>query len=137
MLEDNNQYDQAEALFKESLAMMRRLYGDKHPYIATALTNLALLSMKKGDLARSEATYREVLAMQRELLGDNHPDVAETLSKIAFVQYESGNKRQGLATLQESLQMYQRAVPGRPPRGGTDHEPRGILVDALGRLYRR
>ncbi len=115
MLEDNNQYDQAESLFKESLAMMRRLYGDKHPYIATALTNLALLSMKKGDLARSEATYREVLSMQRELLGDNHPDVAETLSKIAFVQYENGNKKQGLATLQESLRMYQRLFPGDHP----------------------
>jgi tetratricopeptide (TPR) repeat protein len=115
MLEDNNQYDQAEAMFNESLAMMRRLYGNKHPYIATTLTNLALLSMKKGDLARSEATYREVLEMQRELLGDNHPDVAETLSKIAFVQYESGNKRQGLATLGESLQMYQRLFPGDHP----------------------
>jgi len=115
MLEDNNQYDQAEPLFNESLAMMRRLYGNKHPYIATALTNLALLSMKKGDLARSEATYREVLAMQRELLGDNHPDVADTLSKIAFVQYENGNKRQGLATLQESLRMYQRLFPGDHP----------------------
>ena len=115
MLEDNNQYDQAEPLFNESLAMMRRLYGDKHPYIATALTNLALLSMKKGDLARSEATYREVLAMQRELLGDNHPDVAGTLSKIAFVQYENGNKRQGLATLQESLRMYQGLFPGDHP----------------------
>jgi tetratricopeptide (TPR) repeat protein len=115
MLEDNNDYDQAEALFNESLVMMRRLYGSKHPYIATALTNLALLSMKKGDLARSEATYREVLAMQRELLGDNHPDVADTLSKIAFVQYESGNKRQGLATLQESLQMFQRLFPGDHP----------------------
>jgi tetratricopeptide (TPR) repeat protein len=115
MLEDNNQYDQAEALFNEALAMMRRLYGNKHPYIATALTNLALLSMKKGDLARSEATYREVLAMQRELLGDNHPDVAETLSKISFVQYERGNKREGLATLRESLQMYQRLFPGDHP----------------------
>jgi tetratricopeptide (TPR) repeat protein len=115
MLEDNNQYDQAEALFSESLAMMRRLYGNKHPYIATALNNLALLSMKKGDLARSEATYREVLAMQRELLGDNHPDVAETLSKIAFVQYESGNQRQGLATLKQSLQMYERLFPGDHP----------------------
>ncbi len=115
MLEDNNQYNEAEALFNESLAMMRRLYGNKHPYIATALTNLALLEMKKGDLARSESTYREVLAMQRELLGDNHPDVAETLSKIAFVQYESGNKRQGLATLQQSLKMYQSLFPGDHP----------------------
>ena len=48
MLEDNNQYDQAESLFNESLAMMRRLYGNKHPYIATALTNLALLVDEEG-----------------------------------------------------------------------------------------
>lgn len=115
MLEDNDENDQAEALFNESLLMMRRLYGNEHPFIAIALSNLALLSMKKGDLARSESTYQEVLAMQRELLGDNHPDVADTLSKIAFVQYEKGNKRQGLATLQESLRMYQGLFPGDHP----------------------
>ncbi|MGC1386641.1 MAG: toll/interleukin-1 receptor domain-containing protein [Steroidobacteraceae bacterium] len=112
---DNDQPDEAEKLMVESLAMYRRLYGEKHADIAMGLTNLALIYWRKGDLDRAEATYREAYTMQRQLLGENHADVAFSLGKIAFVQYEKGHTREGLATLQESLRMYQRLFPGDHP----------------------
>ena len=112
---DNDQPDEAERLMVESLAMYRRLYGEKHADIAMGLTNLALIYWRKGDLDRAETTYREAYAMQRQLLGENHADVAFSLGKIAFVQYEKGHTREGLATLQESLHMYQRLFPGDHP----------------------
>ena len=113
--EENDQHDQAEALFLESLAMQRRLYGEKHANIAMELNNLGVIYMKKGDLDRSESSFRDAYTMQRELLGENHPDVAFTLGKIAFAQYEKGHTREGLATLQQSLSIYQRVFPGDHP----------------------
>jgi tetratricopeptide (TPR) repeat protein len=115
LLQENDQHDQAEKLYLESLAMLHRLYGEKHSNIAMELNNLALLYFSKGDLDRSESTYHDAYMMQRELLGENHSDVAFTLGKIAFVQYEKGHTQQGVATLQESLRLYQRVFPGDHP----------------------
>jgi hypothetical protein len=115
LLEENDQHDQAEQLFLESLAMLHRLYGEKHSNIAMELNNLASLYFAKGDLDRSEATYRQAYVMQRELLGENHSDVAFTLGKIAFVQYEKGHTQQGVATLQQALNLYRRLFPGDHP----------------------
>ena len=34
-------YDEAEPLYRESLAIDKKIYGDEHPSVATDLTNLA------------------------------------------------------------------------------------------------
>ncbi|HTC43567.1 MAG TPA: toll/interleukin-1 receptor domain-containing protein [Steroidobacteraceae bacterium] len=115
LLQENDQRDEAEQLYLEALAMLHKLYGEKHASIAMELNNLALLYFTKGDLDRSESTYHDAYMMQRELLGENHSDVAFTLGKIAFVQYEKGHTQQGIATLQESLHLYQRVFTGDHP----------------------
>jgi tetratricopeptide (TPR) repeat protein len=115
LLDEHGDYDESEALFREAIAMKRRLLGDKHPEIAMGLNNLAAAFQDKGDLAHSEATYREVLAMQRELLGETHPDVANTLNNLAFVQYDRGDTRGALATERETLAVYRKLFPNDHP----------------------
>jgi tetratricopeptide (TPR) repeat protein len=113
--DENGDYDAALKLYSESLAMKRRLLGDRHPEIAAGLSNLASILNDKGDLAASEATYRQALAMQRELLGEVHPDTANTLNNLAFVQYDRGNRRAALQTEREALDVYRRLFPGDHP----------------------
>ncbi len=36
-------YDEAVPLYKESLAIRKKVFGDEHPKVATALNNLAEL----------------------------------------------------------------------------------------------
>ena len=36
-------YDEAEPLYRESLAIDKKIYGDEHPEVATDLNNLASL----------------------------------------------------------------------------------------------
>ncbi len=123
--EEHGDYDAAEKNFLESIAMKRRLLGDKHPEIAMGLNNLGNVLNDKGELARSEATYRQALAMQRELLGDVHPDVAETLNNLAFVQYDRGDTRGALLTERESLKIYRQLFPG-------DHPEVARIVNRIG-----
>jgi tetratricopeptide (TPR) repeat protein len=115
MLRDQGDYDQSEKLLQESLAMKRRLLGEKHPELALALNNLALVLWRKGDLAEAESTYRQALAMQRELLGEAHPDVANTLNNLAFVLYDRGDAGAALKTEGESLSIYQKLFPNDNP----------------------
>ena len=108
-------YGQAEELYRESIAMYRRLFGEKHNKIADGLNNLANVMQEKSDLANSETTYRQALAMQRELLGEVHPDVANTLNNLAFLQYDRGNAKGALATEREALAIYRKLFPNDHP----------------------
>ena len=128
LLRDQGEYDESERLLRESLAMERRLVGDKHPGMALALNNLALVLWRKGNLKEAESTYRQALAMQRELLGDVHPDVANTLNNLAFVLYDGGDARGALQTEAESLAIYRKLFPERQPRRRAHHEPARLLV---------
>jgi tetratricopeptide (TPR) repeat protein len=115
LLEQRGDYDEAAKLFSETIAMKRRLLGDKHPEIAMGLANLAQTLQDKGDLVQAEATFRQALAMQRELLGEVHPDVALTLNNLAFVQYDRGDTRGALVTERESLAVYEKLFPADHP----------------------
>lgn len=112
---DKSDYDRAEQLLRESLAMKRRLLGDKHPEIATSLSNIADVLHNKGDLAGAEQEYLQSLAMYRELLGNDHPFVARTLNNLAFVYYDKGDVRAALQTERESLSIYEKDFPGDNP----------------------
>ncbi|MCI4430778.1 MAG: toll/interleukin-1 receptor domain-containing protein [Burkholderiales bacterium] len=113
--EEKADHDDAEKLFREGLAMNRRLLGDKHKEIAIGLSNLAYVLQEKGDLSRAEATFRQTLAMQRELLGNVHPDVAMTLNNLAYVYAALHDTSNELRTQRESLAIYQQLFPGDHP----------------------
>jgi tetratricopeptide (TPR) repeat protein len=112
MLYDKGDYDQSLRLLEESMAMDRRLLGDKHPEIATELNNIASVLQDKGDLSGAEAAYRQSLDMRRELLGNEHPLVAQTLSNLAFVYYDQGDTRAALEAERESIDLYRKVFKG-------------------------
>jgi tetratricopeptide (TPR) repeat protein len=115
LLRYKGDYEESEQLLRESLAMNRRLLGDKHPEIANSLHNLALVQELKGDLDGANASFRQALAMQRELLGNVHPDVAFTLSELARVIDGQGDVAGAIATERESLAIYRKLFPGDNP----------------------
>ena len=102
-------YDEAEPLYRESLAIDKKIYGDEHPDVATDLNNLAGLlkaqvsessvfvfplpnavwsadlcfCMLQGKYDEAEPLYRESLAIDKKIYGDEHPDVATDLNNLA------------------------------------------------------
>jgi tetratricopeptide (TPR) repeat protein len=115
LLRYKGDYEESEQLLRESLAMNRRLLGDKHPEVAMSLHNLALVQELKGDLEGANASFRQALAMRRELLGNVHPDVAQTLQQLAGVIEGQGDVAGAIATERESLAIYRKLFPGDNP----------------------
>ncbi len=149
-LEEDGQYDRAESLYAEALALKRRVYGEKHPEIAAALHNVAAAQQERGDLKGAEANYRAALTMEHELLGNVHPRIAETLNNLAFVQREQGRPEEALGTLREALKVEAALHKGDHPqialyenrlgfwltRSGNYPEAERTLGDAVGMLER-
>ena len=107
--------DGCESFYRESLAMNRRLLGDKHPEIANGLENVAMALEDKGDLAGAEALYRQSLEMRRELLGASHPDYGRTLLNLALLQGDRGDTKDSIANVRQVLLIYRKAYPADHP----------------------
>ena len=123
--DENGDLDNAEKFYRESLAMYRRLLGDKHPYVATELENVALTAQSKGDFASAETLLRQSLEIHRDLQGEGHPETGRALFNLASVQYDRGETREALANMRQTLVIYRKAYPA-------DHPEIAIVLNVMG-----
>lgn len=131
--EEESNHEAAEKLFREGLAMNRRLLGEKHKEIATGLYNLAYVLQEKGDMARAESTLEQALAMQRDLFGNVHPDVALTLNNLAYVYAALNDTKRELAAQREALEIYRQLFPGDHPDVARVENQLGFFLTEAGR----
>ena len=94
---DHGNFAAPESLFREVLAMERRLVGDDHPDEALTLSNLATVLLDAGDYDAAGQPQREALAMFRQIHGEDHPLVAITLCNLAEVYRRQGRGGRGMA----------------------------------------
>ncbi len=73
-------YQDAIALYGESIDMRRRLLGEEHLGVAIALSNLGLAQYHLGDFDSAIRTNEEALALLRSIVGPDHQRtmIAET-----------------------------------------------------------
>jgi tetratricopeptide (TPR) repeat protein len=63
-------------LYKEALAIRKKVLGENHPDYATSLNDLAVLYYTMGNYTAAEPLYKEALAIHKKVSGENHPDYA-------------------------------------------------------------
>lgn len=127
-LDDRARYGEAETLYKEALAMRRRLFGDEHPDIAHSFNNLALLYDNQGRYGEAEPLLQEALAMRKRLFGDEHRDVAQSLSNLAVLYDNQGRYGEAESLDQEALAMRKRLF-------GDEHPDVAQSLNNLAMLY--
>jgi tetratricopeptide (TPR) repeat protein len=115
MLFYDGDYGAADQLFNETLAIKRRVLGDRHPEVAITLGYLGAIQQSRGNLAGAETIFREELGIQRQAVGNRHPEVANILNDIAFVEYDRGHKQAALATEREAYGILRELFPGDHP----------------------
>lgn len=104
------EYEKAEAMFREALAMGQKLLGEQHPDVANYLNNLAVALHDRGKLPEAEATYRQSLAMRRKLLNNEHQDVTESLNNLAVVLHDQGKLPEAETLYRETLALRRKLI---------------------------
>ncbi|MGB5637214.1 MAG: CHAT domain-containing protein [Waterburya sp.] len=123
------QYSEATTLLEEALKIIKRLYPQDHPDVATSLNNLALLYDSQGRYGEAEPLYTDALAMRKRLFPDDHPDVANSLSNLAELYYSQGRYGEAEPLHKEALAMNKRLYP-------QDHPDVANSLNNLAELYR-
>jgi predicted ATPase/class 3 adenylate cyclase len=108
LAETQGDYDRAEALHREALALSRE--RDDKSGIARALGNLGVVAFDRGDDEQATISLEESLALAREI-GDQLL-VATALNDLAAVAFERGDLDRAESLYQESLGLRRRSGSG-------------------------
>ena len=95
------EYDRAEALWRESLALFRDL--GETTGIAYSYGNLGLVADAQGDYERAVASYEEALTLFRQL--DDRTYIAYMLHNLGLIAYFQGHHARATALYEESLAL--------------------------------
>jgi len=142
------QYQEAETLHYQVLAIHEKTLGLDNATTATSMSNLGRVLDLQGKYAEAERMYRQSLAIRERVLGRDHPDVATNLNNLAKVIQDLGKDtrisvseararaRAGAAVggLTEAENMYRRALAIQDRALGRDHPATALTLSNLGGL---
>ncbi|MEO8802582.1 MAG: serine/threonine-protein kinase, partial [Rudaea sp.] len=96
----------AEALYREGIALRRRIYDGPSDELATALEKFAIFLTKQERFDEAQPLLEQALAMNRKVLGPDNYEVASTLDTLGVLE---NSRRQFAAAekdLRESVRIY-------------------------------
>ncbi len=137
------QYQEAEPLYRRSLAIREEKLGSNHPDVAQSLNNLAGLLQSQGKYAEAEPLYRRSLAIWEEKLGADHPQVATSLNNLAALLRTQGKYAEAEPLYRRSLAIREEKLGSNHPQVATSLNNLAGLLESQGKyaeaepLYRR
>jgi tetratricopeptide (TPR) repeat protein len=108
---EQRMYDDAEPLYRRSLAISERIYGPNDPKVEKYLNNLASVCSRLDKFAEAEALYRRCLTIDKKYLGQNNPVVAIVLNNLAMACRAQRKYAKAESFLEEALSTW-KAVYG-------------------------
>ena len=142
------QYEEAETLQHQVLAIHEKTLGPAHPTTANSMSNLGRVFDLQGKYADAEKMYRQALVVREKALGRDHPDVATNLNNLAKVLQDLGKDQQigvsearararagaTVGGLTEIENMYRRALAIQDRSLGREHPATALTLSNLGGL---
>jgi serine/threonine protein kinase len=98
-------WDKSEAMFRQALAIQKRVLGNEHPDIATSLEGLGVALTYESRMEEAGILLRDALAMRRKLLGDEHQLVAQSLDLLAKQLRSEGKLNEAENVAREHLAL--------------------------------
>ena len=86
LIRDQGEYEKAELLFLEVLAIREQILGDSHPRTATSLHNLALLYYNQDKFEQAEPLFQRALTLREQLFGREHPRTLVIFNNLTLCQ---------------------------------------------------
>ena len=128
---DIGDYETAETLFQEALAMRQRL-GQDETMTVKNLNNLATIRMSRGEFTEAEKLYRQGLEIRERNSGPRDLNVATSLRSLANLLYIRGDADQAEPLLRRALDIRQEHYQRRDARVASVLDKLGSVRLALG-----
>ncbi|HEX8200754.1 MAG TPA: FxSxx-COOH system tetratricopeptide repeat protein [Isosphaeraceae bacterium] len=117
--------EDAEASFRQSLAVWEAAFGLEDPRVARTLTHLGRVLQDRGKLAEARRCLERALRIKEAAYGPDHPQVASTLGNLGNVAHAQGD-------LAEARRCQERALRIEETAYGPDHPEVASTLNNLG-----
>ena len=108
-------WNEAERCYESALEISRSELGDRHPFTAQGMNDLAGLYRSMGQYERALPLYESALEIRRSELGDRHPHTATSLNNLAGLYSSMGQYEQALPLYESALEIYRSELGDRHP----------------------
>jgi tetratricopeptide (TPR) repeat protein len=106
------EYDEAEGLYRRAMAIRAKVLGDDHPDVAHSLTILSSVYSLQRKFAEAEGLLRRALEIQEKALGKNHVTKATTLGLLASVCLWQGKDQEADALRERAKFIFDNVARG-------------------------
>src|SRR6266567_4062132 len=114
-LMQREQYQEAEPLLKQAVALHEQILGLEHPEVATSLNELALVYQFQGCYSLAEPLFTRSLTIWERISGANLSDLATGFYNLGTLYIDQGKYDQAEAPLRRALTLWEQiSVPGHP-----------------------
>ncbi len=124
----SGQPEAAEANFRESLRICRKVLPADHPDIATSINQLAGALEEQGKHEETEAHFLDAIDRFKASYGDKHPDVGTAYNNLGALYVKMKRYDEASANLQRAADTYGAVL-------GEDHVYVGIVLQNLVGVY--
>jgi eukaryotic-like serine/threonine-protein kinase len=124
---------EAERVYDQAIALLRRTAGPQHPELATALNNVGFLYNRQQRWADARRVYAESAAIRRVALGPQHPDTAAAEMGEALALNKLGDYARAEQLLRVASTTLTRNLGAGHWRVGNAETYLGIVLGNLGR----
>jgi serine/threonine protein kinase len=120
----------AEAMLRESLAIHRRLHGDRHPELVAPLLELSGVLWTTRRNAEAERLIREALALHHEFSKEKEPQLDEILNLLGLLLASQDKLAEAEQVLGETLALKRKLY-------GPTNSTVAVALINLGDVFRR
>ena len=93
VLWSEEQYTEAETLYRQVLSRRQDAFGREHPDTLRAQFDLASVYLQQSRWPEAEQLQRDALDSQRRVLGAEHIDTLKSLSNLGVLYYREARLR--------------------------------------------
>ena len=108
------QYQSAQNLFQQALAIQTELLGQQHPDLAALLNNLGLTAYDLGQFRTALGWFQQAHQIQLDALGTDNVKMAFAMTNMGRMYLALGHPDQAIHWIDQALQL-------RAKHTGTDH----------------
>lgn len=130
---EQERWAEAEAEFRRSLAVARRLLPPGDFRTAQTLDNVAAAVASQGRLDEAAPFFTEALELKRLVLSEDHPLIAISLNNLGRLQLDLGRPELAEPLHREALALRRKTRGANHPETAWSLDNLARTVDALGR----
>jgi tetratricopeptide (TPR) repeat protein len=116
VLDKQEKRDEAERLFRDSIALRQNTLPADHPYLANDLYHLGVVLNRKEEAGEAEGFFRQCVAIRRKMLGVDHPDSDEAQMALVGALYAQDKGQEAADACRELLDIRRKRLGEKHPR---------------------